>query len=77
MQWIAEHWLGITSLALMGGGVWWMMPRRTNLPNAVGLIAALAGRIFGCLSNSRALKARLKRRSCFLSSRLRRLRVPS
>jgi NADH-quinone oxidoreductase subunit J len=43
MQWIAEHWLGITSLALMGGGVWWMMPRRTNLPNAVGLIAALAG----------------------------------
>src|SRR3954467_6473398 len=43
MQWIAEHWLGIASLALMGGGVWWMMPRRTNLPTVVGLIAALAG----------------------------------
>src|SRR3954469_1704328 len=43
MQWIAEHWLGVASLALMGGGVWWMMPRRENLPAVVGLIAALAG----------------------------------
>jgi NADH-quinone oxidoreductase subunit J len=43
MQWIADHWPGIASLALMGGGVWWMMPRRTNLPNLAGLIAALAG----------------------------------
>lgn len=43
MDWFAEHWPGIASLALMGGGVWWMMPREARLPKAFGLIAALVG----------------------------------
>ena len=43
MHWIADHWPGITSLALMGGGVWWMMPREARWPKAVGLIIALIG----------------------------------
>jgi NADH-quinone oxidoreductase subunit J len=43
MQWIAEHWPGIVSLALMGGGVWWMMPRERQWPKAIGLVAALVG----------------------------------
>jgi NADH-quinone oxidoreductase subunit J len=47
MQWfidrIQEPWVGVAALALMAGGVWWMMPRRVNLPKAVGLIAALIG----------------------------------
>lgn len=43
MEWIADHWPGIASLALMGGGVWWMMPREARWPKAVGLILALLG----------------------------------
>ncbi len=43
MDWIAEHWPGIASLALMGGGVWWMMPRRVQLPKVAGLLIALVG----------------------------------
>ena len=39
MDWIAEHWPGIASLALMGGGVWWLMPRRVQRPKVVGLLA--------------------------------------
>ena len=43
MEWIAEHWPGIASLALMGGGVWWMMPREARWPKAIGLIVAIIG----------------------------------
>ena len=43
MDWFTEHWPGILALALMGGGVWWMMPRTTQRPKVVGLILALAG----------------------------------
>jgi NADH-quinone oxidoreductase subunit J len=43
MQWFAEHWPGVLALALMGGGVWWLMPRQTNLPKVVGMLAALVG----------------------------------
>jgi NADH-quinone oxidoreductase subunit J len=43
MQWLGEHWPGLAALALMGGGVWWMMPRRMELPKVFGLLAALAG----------------------------------
>jgi NADH-quinone oxidoreductase subunit J len=40
---IQEPWVGVAALALMAGGVWWMMPRRVSLPKAVGLVAALVG----------------------------------
>jgi len=40
---IQEPWVGVAALALMGVGVWWMMPRRVQLPKAVGLVAALIG----------------------------------
>jgi NADH-quinone oxidoreductase subunit J len=43
MEWIAEHWPGVASLALMGGGVWWLMPRTAPRPKVVGLIVALVG----------------------------------
>ncbi|HEX3600200.1 MAG TPA: NADH-quinone oxidoreductase subunit J [Lacipirellulaceae bacterium] len=43
MQWFVDHWPGIAALALMGGGVWWMMPRRANWPKVIGLVAALIG----------------------------------
>jgi NADH-quinone oxidoreductase subunit J len=42
LAWLVEHWLEI-ALALMAGGVWWMMPRRIRLPKAFGLVAILAG----------------------------------
>jgi NADH-quinone oxidoreductase subunit J len=43
MQWFEQHWPGVLALALMGGGVWWMMPRQAQLPKVVGLLAALVG----------------------------------
>jgi NADH-quinone oxidoreductase subunit J len=43
MEWIAEHWPGVASLTLMGGGVWWLMPRTTPRTKIVGLIVALLG----------------------------------
>ena len=43
MQWIVEHWQGIAPLVLMGGGVWWSMPRKTQRFKLVGLVAALIG----------------------------------
>jgi NADH-quinone oxidoreductase subunit J len=46
MDWTAEHWPVIASLALMGGGVWWMMPRRVQLPKVVGLLVALVAAYF-------------------------------
>lgn len=42
MQWLEEHWLCV-SLILMGGGVWWLMPRGWQLPRVIGLVTALAG----------------------------------
>src|SRR5262245_32361709 len=42
MQWIREHWQEI-GLALMGAGVWWMMPGRVRLPKVIGLVVALVG----------------------------------
>jgi NADH-quinone oxidoreductase subunit J len=43
MQWLEEHWQGVAALVLMGAGVWWMMPRRTEWPKAIGMILALVG----------------------------------
>jgi len=43
MEWIAEHWPGVASLALMGSGVWWLMPRTVQRPKVVGLMIALVG----------------------------------
>jgi NADH-quinone oxidoreductase subunit J len=43
MHWFADYRLGVLALALMGGGVWWMMPREMHLPKVVGLLAALLG----------------------------------
>jgi NADH-quinone oxidoreductase subunit J len=43
MQWIEEPWVGYSSLALMGAGVWWMMPRELRLPKVIGLVLALVG----------------------------------
>ncbi len=43
MQWIAEHWPDVASLALMAGGVWWMMPRQTLRPKVIGLVVSLVG----------------------------------
>ena len=31
MHWLEEHWQGVAALALMGAGVWWMMPRTREL----------------------------------------------
>jgi NADH-quinone oxidoreductase subunit J len=43
MPWITEHWLDILSLALIAGGVLWLMPRGTVRPKFIGLLLALAG----------------------------------
>lgn len=43
MQWFADHWQDVAALALMGGGVWWLMPRVAQLPKVVGLVVALVG----------------------------------
>jgi NADH-quinone oxidoreductase subunit J len=40
---IQEPWVGPAALALLAGGVWWMMPRRVRLPKVIGLVAALIG----------------------------------
>jgi NADH-quinone oxidoreductase subunit J len=45
-EWIEKPWFGAASLALMGAGVWWLMPRRVRLPKIVGLLAALLGAYF-------------------------------
>lgn len=43
MDWFGQHWPGVLALALMGGGVWWLMPREAHLPKVVGMLAALLG----------------------------------
>src|SRR3954470_2301425 len=43
MQWLEDHWQGVLALVLMGAGVWWMMPRRTQGPKAIGIGLALVG----------------------------------
>jgi NADH-quinone oxidoreductase subunit J len=43
MDWISTHWPEVTSLALIGLGVWWLMPRTVQLPKIVGLILAMCG----------------------------------
>jgi NADH-quinone oxidoreductase subunit J len=58
MQWLGEHWQGVASLALMGAGVWWMMPRRVQWPALPGMILALAG-AFLLASRIRAMEGPL------------------
>jgi NADH-quinone oxidoreductase subunit J len=43
MDWVALHWIEGLSLVLLATGVWWLMPRATQWPKAVGLLLALAG----------------------------------
>ena len=43
MDWISTHWPEVSSLALIGFGVWWLMPRTAPLPKIIGLILAMCG----------------------------------
>jgi NADH-quinone oxidoreductase subunit J len=43
MDWVAHHWIEALSLVLMATGVWWLMPRTTRRPKAVGLILTAIG----------------------------------
>ncbi|HVT29752.1 MAG TPA: NADH-quinone oxidoreductase subunit J [Lacipirellulaceae bacterium] len=43
MDWISQHRLEIFALALIAGGVWWLMPRPARLPKFVGLLMAICG----------------------------------
>jgi NADH-quinone oxidoreductase subunit J len=43
MDWIVEHWLEVASLALLAGGIWWLMPPATSHRKVVGLLLVLAG----------------------------------
>ncbi len=70
MDWISEHRLEILSLALIAGGVWWLMPRTARLPKFAGLLMAICGA--GLLA-SRFMRrpGQRRRRSCFLPFRQR------
>jgi NADH-quinone oxidoreductase subunit J len=46
MDW-AEHGLELLALALLGVGVWWLMPRAETWPRPVGYLLALAGTMLG------------------------------
>jgi NADH-quinone oxidoreductase subunit J len=43
MDWVALHWKECLSLVLLATGVWWLMPRATQWPKAVGILLTLAG----------------------------------
>jgi len=43
MVWLSIHRTEIVSLALIGCGVWWLMPRTARLPKIVGLLLSLGG----------------------------------
>jgi len=43
MHWFYRHWQEVAALVLIGGGVWWLMPRTARLPKVVGLVLAMIG----------------------------------
>ncbi|HEX5471010.1 MAG TPA: NADH-quinone oxidoreductase subunit J [Lacipirellulaceae bacterium] len=43
MDWISQHTVEIIALALIAGGVWWLMPRAARLPKPIGLLLAICG----------------------------------
>ena len=54
MDWVSEHGLDLLALALLGGGVWWLMPRATPWPRrSLGYLLALAGTVAGPLAAAR------------------------